>query len=71
MINRKVLVKIPKGIKKELFKYFKDEENKNRLTQIFNEDIYDFLIKQSENILKKEILSEEIIEKLKIVLNYD
>ena len=70
MINRKVLVKIPKGIKKELFKYFKDEENKNRLTQIFNEDIYDFLIKQSENILKKEILSEEIIEKLKIVLNY-
>ena len=48
MINNKNnLDDIPDNIRKPLFDYFKKEENKEILLNIFDKDIYDFLIIES------------------------
>ena len=72
MIKRKKCKKMHMTIKNILLKYFNDENNKEYLLQIFEQDEYEFFKNEDNNKNEKikEKLSEEIISKLKIVLNY-
>ena len=59
------------SIREALFKYFNDENNKNRLLEIFKEDEYQYFKDEKNHPKKKEKkISEENLNKLKIVLNY-
>ena len=72
MIKRKKFSKkIPPIISRLLFKYFNDENNKDRLLQIFTEDEYEYFKDENNHPKKKkEKISEENLNKLNIVLNY-
>ena len=72
MIKRKKCKKMLITIKNILLKYFNDENNKEYLLQIFEQDEYEFFKNEDNNKNEKikEKLSEEIIKELKIVLNY-
>ena len=72
MIKRKKCKKMHMTTKNILLKYFNDENNKEYLLQIFEQDEYEFFKNEDNNKNEKikEKLSEEIINKLKIVLNY-
>ena len=71
LLKRKSFNKIPRGIKKGLLNYFRDEKNKEILLKIFEPDVYEFLLEESnKHTTKKKILGDEIISDLKIVLNY-
>ena len=72
MIKRKKCKKMHMTIKNILLKYFNDENNKEYLLQIFEQDEYEFFKNEDNNKNEKikEKLSEENISKLKIVLNY-
>ena len=72
MIKRKKCKKMHMTTKNILLKYFNDENNKEYLLQIFEQDEYEFFKNEDNNKNEKikEKLSEEIISKLKIVLNY-
>ena len=72
MIKRKKCKKMHMTIKNILLKYFNDENNKEYLLQIFEQDEYEFFKNEDNNKNEKikEKLSEEIIKELKIVLNY-
>ena len=51
MIKDKKIKKIAKIDKKILFEFFSDEKNKDLLLKIFNEESYEYLLK--ENMYKK------------------
>ena len=72
MIKRKKCKKMHMTTKNILLKYFNDENNKEYLLQIFEQDEYEFFKNEDNNKNEKikEKLSEEIIKELKIVLNY-
>ena len=71
IITNGISKKMTKKIEEELFKYFNDEKNKDILLKIFKQDVYDFFKdeKNHPNIMKKKF-EEEVVQKLKIVLNY-
>ena len=53
MIRRKKFSKLPLSIDETLFKYFNDDNNKNRLLEIFKEDEYQYF-KDEKNHPKKK-----------------
>ena len=54
-----------------LFEYFNDENNRDRLLQIFKEEEYEYFKDEKNHPKKKkERISEENLNKLNIVLNY-
>ena len=71
MINeKKTFKKMPQDIKKKLYDYFNNEENKDILMKIFEKDILENCKKELEHQINKKKITKEEIEKLTIVLNY-
>ena len=71
MIKRSAYAKMNKTLKSKLIEYFNDENNKERLIEIFGNANYEHF-KNINNIISKEKkkLNEDIINNLKIVLKY-
>jgi len=71
MIKRSAFNKMNKTLKNKLIEYFNDENNKERLVEIFGNAIYEHF-KNINNIISKEKkkLNEDILNNLKIVLKY-
>ena len=74
-INDKKIKKLRRDDKKILIEYFNNENNKNSLLKIFNQDIYEFFIAQ--NTKDNKSINKEVkidynydINKLNEVLNY-
>ena len=61
---------MPQDIKKKLYDYFNNEENKDILMKIFEKDILENCKKELEHQINKKKITKEEIEKLTIVLNY-
>ena len=71
MVNgKKTFKKMPQNIKKKLYDYFNNEENKDILMKIFEKDILENCKKELEHQINKKKITKEEIEKLTIVLNY-
>ena len=71
MINeKKTFKKMPQDIKKKLYDYFNNEENKDILMKIFEKDILENCKNELEHQINKKKITKEEIEKLTIVLNY-
>ena len=72
LINGKKLNKMHKNKEQKIFEYFNDEKNKDRLLQIFSQEIYDFFkdINNHPKLNKKKKLSEDVLNDLRIVLKY-
>ena len=76
MINDKRVKKMQIKNKKILAEYFLDENNKESLLKIFNEDSYEFFKMFSQNLVNKEKernkenIDENKLNELKEILNY-
>ena len=70
MINTQKSRKIPKTIREKFIEYFNDENNKERLITIFGKENFEFFKNKENNKEKTKKISEEDINKLKIVLKY-
>ena len=73
MIKDKKIKKMRKEDKNKIFNYFSDENNKSILLEIFELDVYEFILKASIDYInqnKKKNLDSEILNKLEEVLKY-
>ena len=73
MIKNKEIKNMRRDDRNKIFNYFNDQKNKSVLLEIFDLDIYEFILKEYFDYInqnKKKILDNEIIIKLNEVLKY-
>ena len=70
MIQEKKVKKMRKDDKLLLSKYFIDENNKDSLLRIFGQDSYNFFLRESIELIKKEKNAKEKENKLMMILKY-